>query len=459
MRWGIRIRITALAAAVVAVVLGITAVALVNGQRRALTANLDDSLGIAASELAEAHETGSLPSLLPVRVDEDAVLQVTSPDGTVLAATPGHARIALLPPDGTGRQIRTIELDPSEPDYRLLSQRSGDTVVHVAAPIDDIDESVAALSLGLLVALPLVVAALAALVWWLAGRTLRPVQAITSEVADIRAESLDRRVPVPLANDEIQGLARTMNDMLDRLQDAAQRQQRFVADASHELRSPLARIRTELEVDARHPETADLAATHRSILDETRKLQTLIDDLLLLARHDASTAPSRTSHRLVPLDDVVCDEANRTAATTTVAIDTTAVEAVTVTGDADHLARAVRNLLDNAARYATSRIGIALSETSGTVHLMISDDGPGIDPAHRHHIFERFTRLDPARTRSGSASTGDAEAAGGTGLGLAIAHDIIRAHGGTITLDGGQQPGARFRIELPAALPGPLAPT
>lgn len=458
MRWGIRIRITALAAAVVAVVLGITAVALVNGQRRALTANLDDSLGIAADELAQAHQTGRLPSLLPVRVDEDAVLQVTSADGTVLAATPGHAQIALLPP-GTGRQIRTMELVASEPDYRLLSQRSGDTVVHVAAPTDDIDESVATLTLGLAVALPLVVGALAALVWWLVGRTLRPVQAITSEVADIRADSLDRRVPVPLANDEIQGLARTMNDMLDRLQDAAQRQQRFVADASHELRSPLARIRTELEVDARHPETADLAATHRSILDETRKLQTLIDDLLLLARHDARTAPNRTTHRLVPLDDVVRDEANRTAATTRVAIDTSAVEAVTVTGEADHLARAVRNLLDNAARFAASRISIALSETSGTVHLTISDDGPGIDPAHRHHIFERFTRLDPARTRSGSASTGDPEAPGGAGLGLAIAHDIIRAHGGTIALDGDQRPGARFRIDLPATPPGRLAPT
>ncbi len=451
MRWGIRIRITALAAAAVAVVLGVAAVALVNGQRRALTANLDDSLGIAADELAQASQAGELPSVLPVRIDDDAVLQVTSPDGTVLAATPGHARIALLAPEGTGRKVRTVELAPSEPDYRLLSQRSGETVVHVGAPTDDIDESMAALRLGLAVALPLVVAALAALVWWLVGWTLRPVRAITSEVADIRADSLDRRVPVTLANDEIQGLARTMNDMLDRLQDAAQRQQRFVADASHELRSPLTRIRTELEVDARHPETADLAATHHSILDETRKLQALIDDLLLLARHDASTTPNRSTHRLVPLDDVVHDEASRTAATATVAVDTTGVEAVTVTGDADHLARAVRNLLDNAARYAASRISIALSETGGTAHLSISDDGPGIDPAHRHHIFERFTRLDPARARQGPASAGDAEAPGGTGLGLAIAHDIVVAHGGTIALGENRQPGARFEIDLPAA--------
>ena len=172
-----------------------------------------------------------------------------------------------------------------------------------------------------------------------------------------------------------------------------------MADASHELRSPLTRIRTELEVDASHPETADLAATHRSVLDETRKLQSLIDDLLLLARHDASTPGQRTAgHRLVPLDDVVRDEAHRLATTTTVAIDTTAVEAARVTGDPDHLARAVRNLLDNAARYATSTISIALTETSEAVQLSISDDGPGIDPTHRHRIFERFTRLDPART-------------------------------------------------------------
>ncbi len=460
MRWGIRVRITAVATVVVAVVLSVTAVALMSVQRRALTAGLDDSLGLVVADLARADQAGALPSLLSLRVDDDAVIQVVRIDGTVRAATPGHAQLTFPAPTGTGTRFRTVELFPAEPHYRLASRRSGDGVVHVAAPTDDIDESVAALSLGLATALPLVVVVVAALVWTLVGRTLRPVRTITSEVADITAHSLHRRIPVPPSNDEIKSLARTMNDMLDRLQDAAQRQQRFVADASHELRSPLTRIRTELEVDARHPETADLALTHRSVLDETRQLQSLVEDLLLLARHDAGDAGRHTAaHRLVPLDDVVRDESRRLAATTAVVVDIAGVQAATVTGDAGHLARAVRNLLDNAARYAASRITVTLAETGGRARLAVADDGPGIDRAHHHLVFERFTRLDPARARSGPAAGNGREAApAGAGLGLAIAHDIIVAHGGSIGLDDDWHPGARILIDLPAEAAVPIHP-
>ena len=148
--------------------------------------------------------------------------------------------------------------------------------------LDDIDESVSTLARSLLVGIPLVVAALALLLWWVVGRTLRPVEAIRAEVADIGGRDLHRRVPVPPGDDEVARLARTMNDMLERVDDAAQRQRRFVADASHELRSPLTRIRTELEVDLAHPGEADLLATHASVLDETVGLQRLADDLLLV---------------------------------------------------------------------------------------------------------------------------------------------------------------------------------
>lgn len=452
--WGIRLRITTVAAASTAAVLGVTAVGLVTAQQRALTANLDDQLLLAASDLAGTRAAGELPALLPSQVDDDGITQVVSLDGEVLAVTASADGLAPLAPPGGDHALRTVALLPGEPDYRLLSQRSGDVVIHTGAPVDDVAESVAALRLGLALTLPAAVVILAGLVWWLVGRTLRPVEAIRSEVAEISARNLGRRVSEPAADDEIRRLARTMNDMLDRVQAALDRQQRFVADASHELRSPLTRIRTELEVDALHPATADLASTHRSVLDETRQLQMLVDDLLFLARHDA-TAPIVVAPQPVQLDDIVLDEARRlrgATGTRPVMIDTTTVSAAQVLGSSGALVRAIRNVLDNAGRYAATTVTVSLAETDNRARLTISDDGPGIDPAHHDQVFQRFTRLDPARART-------SDAAAGTGLGLAIAHDIIAAHDGTITLDPGYSAGARFVIDLPAtpaAAPAPL---
>ncbi len=451
--WGIRLRITAVAAAVTAAVLGVTAVGLVTAQQRALTANLDDQLLLAARDLADTRAAGELPPLLPSQVDDDGVTQVVSVDGEVLAVTASLAGLAPLPAPAGDQVLRTVTLLPDEPEYRLLSQRSGDVVIHTGAPLDDIAESVVALRLGLALTLPVAVVILAGLVWWLVGRTLRPVEAIRSEVAEISARNLGRRVSEPAADDEIRRLARTMNDMLDRVQAALDRQQRFVADASHELRSPLTRIRTELEVDALHPATADLAGTHRSVLDETRQLQMLVDDLLFLARHDATTAVVVAPHP-VQLDDIVFDEARRLRGAIgrrPVTIDTTAVSAAQVLGSSSSLVRAVRNVLDNAGRYAATTVTVSLIETASRARLTISDDGPGIDPAHHNQVFLRFSRLDPARARTSDDATG-------TGLGLAIAHDIITAHNGTITLDPGYSAGARFVIDLPAA-PGAPAPS
>ncbi len=447
MNRSIRLRITTVAATAMAAVLLVTAAALLVTQQRVLTANLDDSLETAAADLAQTHRTGTLPRLLPTHIDDDAITQVVTLDGVVLAANARFTNQPALPPPTADHDLRTVSLFPAEPGYRLYSQRAGDVIIHTGAPIDDITESVATLRLALAVTLPLVVAVLAALTWWLVGRTLRPVEAIRRQVADITTHNLHRRVPEPATTDEIQRLARTMNDMLDRLHTAAQRQQRFVADASHELRSPLTRIRTELEVDLLHPDTADPTATHHSVLHETRQLQTLIDDLLLLARHDATTPQH---HRIVQLDDLVFNETRQLHPNPTITIDTTNITPVQVNGDANQLARSIRNLLDNAARYTTTTIAITLTQTDNRARLTITDDGPGIDPTHRNYIFQRFTRLDPARTHNTTTN--------GTGLGLAIAHDIITTHHGTITLDPHPGPGATFTIELPTANPKTAAP-
>jgi signal transduction histidine kinase len=309
----------------------------------------------------------------------------------------------------------------------------------VAANLDDIDESVGILTTSLLIGVPLVVVALALLVWWLVGRTLRPVDAIRSEVADIGGSDLDRRVPVPSGDDEIARLARTMNGMLDRLEESALRQQRFVADASHELRSPLTRIRTELEVDVAHPETADMAATHRSVLEETAGLQRLIDDLLQLARSDARAVSLR--REVVDLDVMLLRLAHRVRADGRVAVDATGIGSARVVGDGDLLARAVANVVDNATRHAARSVELDLTDRNGEAVLTVTDDGPGIPAAERRRVFDRFSRLDDAR------STRD----GGTGLGLAIAKEIVESHGGTISVEGPATGGARFVIRLPVA--------
>jgi signal transduction histidine kinase len=224
--------------------------------------------------------------------------------------------------------------------------------------------------------------------------------------------------------------------MLARLERSAHQQQRFVADASHELRTPLTRMRAELEVDEQHPERADASATRRSQLDEIAGLQRTIDDLLLLARSDVGA----TDHHVEPvdLDDIVLDEI-RASAASPVIVDWQRVSAAQVAGRADELRRVVRNLLDNARRHATSTVTVELSESDGCARLVVADDGPGIPWEQREVIFERFARLDEARTGAGHA-----------GLGLAIAHDIVTRLGGTITVDDSSNGGARFVVTVPS---------
>jgi signal transduction histidine kinase len=234
-----------------------------------------------------------------------------------------------------------------------------------------------------------------------------------------------------------------MNTMLERVDDATQRQARFVADASHELRSPLTRIRSELEVDLAHTQGADLAATHRSVLEETVVLQHLVDDLLQLARTDAGAAPA-SAPSPVDLDDIVLDLARRLRAGGRVAVDIAGVTAVQVAGHAAQLARAVGNLADNAARHATSTVTLTLAEHDHSAVLTVSDDGPGIRPEDRERVFDRFTRLDDARTA----------ATGGAGLGLAITRDIVARHGGTVAVDPDSHHGARFVVTLPISPEG-----
>ncbi len=438
MHRSIRVRITGVAAIAVTIVLVVTAFALLASQRRVLTSNLDEALRTHATEISSSVSPAGAPAVLRPWVDDDAIAQIVTADGIVLGATANFAGAPALPspPIATTDQVRTAGLLPDEPDYRIASVRRDDLVVHVAAPLDDIDESIAALRRGLMVAIPAVTVSLSLLIWLLVGRTLRPVEAIRREVADITGHNLNRRVTMPASHDEVERLARTMNAMLDRLEDSAERQRQFVGDASHELRSPLTRIRSELEVDLSHPAGADLAATHRSVLDETEHLQRLVDDLLVLARHDPGS-PSRPA-TAVDLDDIVLREAGRIADRCTVPIDVSGVSAAQVVGDPHALTRVVRNLTENAVRHARSQVTIRLGERGSVATLTVTDDGPGIPAEFHDHVFERFTRTDQARSAD----------VGGTGLGLAITRAIVDRHGGTVRIDAHHSPGACFVVEL-----------
>lgn len=295
----------------------------------------------------------------------------------------------------------------------------------------DVLEASTELAWLLLAALPVIVGGVAALVWWLVGRTLRPVEAIRAEVARLSADDLHRRVPVPGTGDEIDRLAVTMNRMLARLETARVRQDRFVADASHELRTPLARMIAELEVDEAHPWTSDPARARAAQLAHARSLADLVDALLTLARQDAFEDGTPSGAAAVDVDDVVLAEVAAAVVPPGVVLDASGVSGAQLRIPARVASIVVRNLLDNALRHAASRVDVSVADDSGEVRLTVCDDGPGIPEHLRTVIFDRFTRLDEARSADG----------GGRGLGLAIVADLVHRCGGRVSAQA--RPGGR----------------
>ena len=436
----VRFRVTVLAAAIVAALLVAVAVLLVVVQHRALAAAVDDGLRRRADDLA-AVVAETLPDTLS-GTDDDNAAQIVTPSGEVLVSSINLGVGQPIAPDPGEREV-IVERALTEPDdtFRVLSRSAtaaeGRLIIHVATAADEISDSVDILRNSLLVLVPLAVALLAAAIWWLVGKALDPVEAIRTEVTAISETDLDRRVPVPDTDDEISRLALTMNLMLDRLEDGVSRLQRFVADASHELRSPLTRMRTELEVDLANPDRANPLATHRSVLDEVNAMQRLVDELLYLARADAGQQLVRTER--VDLDDLLLSEADRLGATE-LSVDISSVSAGQVLGDRAQLVRAIQNLVDNATRHAATAVTFDLREDEAGVLLAVSDDGPGIPPDQAEHVFERFARVDEGRSRD----------EGGSGVGLAIVRDIVERHGGTVVVDTGFTTGARLVVRFPA---------
>ncbi|MFF4914746.1 ATP-binding protein [Streptomyces tendae] len=390
----------------------------------------DDGVLVAASEdLERISGTGidavkAQPAASPGGEDDDA----DDDDDSGESLEPGEIGGRITVSDGSA----TVDGDTE--DYRFAAvpvktDDRGTLTVYAGAPLSAEHGAVNTALTVMLIGFPLLLAVVAWVTWLVTRRALRPVEGIRREMAAITAsEDLARRVPVPGTHDEVARLATTTNETLAALESSVERQRGFVADASHELRSPIASLRTQLEVAAAHPELLDLDGA----VADTVRLQRLAADLLLLARLDAGERPAEARVDLAALA--------REAAEGRTGVRVRGAEGpVSVAGSRGQLGRVLANLLDNAQRHARSSVEVTVRRDGDAVVAAVADDGDGVPAADRERIFERFVRLDAARSRDD----------GGAGLGLAIARDVAVRHGGTLTVHDAPAGGALFELRLP----------
>ena len=447
-RGGVRVQATVLATAVVAVALAAGGLLLVLLVHRTLVGSVDAAGLARAHDVAAVATAGRLQATVASAGEESSVVQVLDPAGRVIAASPNiSGEAALLParPTTRGRQVRTLSGLPIADRgqaFRVTAEPvalpAGRGWVYVATSLAQIDLTTARLAVLLVLGLPVLLLVVAAAIWRAVGRALQPVEQIRASAAAIDGTELGARVPLPATQDEIARLARTMNAMLARIEDATLRQREFVGDASHELRSPLAALQTELDVALAHPDGAPPALVLTRMSRQTERMGCLLNDLLFLARADEGAAQAR--HQPVDLDELVLAEAGRLRAA---GANVTVVgpDAVRIDGSRSELTRLLRNLGDNAAAHARSTVTLGLRVLDRQAVVSVADDGPGVPTVDRERIFQRFTRLDASRARAADG--------GGAGLGLAICRQIVQRHHGEISV--AVDDGGRFVVRLPLA--------
>jgi signal transduction histidine kinase len=445
-RLGLRLRVTVVAVLTVGIALVVGAVLLVGLLRGRLDTAATTAATLRARDVAALAQAGTIPHALALPGEESAFVQVVDKAGAIVASTgniDGEPAISTRRPAGVLPLVLTIavapldEVDPMRVVALNATTNAGVVTVYAGESLENADNTVSAITTVLVVGLPLLVLIVAAVTWWAVGRTLRPVRRISRTMAAITASDLHRRVDVPLARDEIGQLALTVNETLARLDTSVEQQRRFVADASHELRGPLAALRADLEISVTHPERTAWSEVARDTLGDVERLQHLTEDLLLLARLDSH---QERSHQPVNLAAIVTESA-RAIKRDDVELILLGVDApAIVDGDPEQLQRMIRNLIHNAEEHADHHITAAVTTSRRVVRLQVADDGPGIPVDQRQTVFERFVRLDNARTRD----------TGGTGLGLAIVNDVVNSHGGSITITDSDPHGATFTIEFPA---------
>ncbi len=444
-RGGVRIQATVIATVVVALALAVGAVILVLLVHRSLVGSLD------AAGLARAHDvgalaaTGRLQATVASTGEESSVVQVIDRAGTILSASPnitGEAPMLAAPPRRRHEQVLTrhgLPIADTGQAFRVVAEPvqlpTGPGWVYVATSLAQIELTTTRLAVLLGAGLPVLLVVVAGATWRAVGRALRPVERIRASAATISGTQPGSRLPVPTSQDEIARLAQTMNEMLARIDGALARQREFVGDASHELRSPLAALRAEIDIALAHPGQDHPTAILTRLAAQTEKMAKLLDGLLFLARSDEQATQLR--HAPVDLDELVLAEARRLRATGAT-VTLSGPDAARVNGSASELTRLLHNLGDNAAAHAASTVNLGLHIQDDHAVLTVTDDGPGIPLQDRDRIFERFTRLDPSRART---TTGSA------GLGLAICRQIVQRHNGQISVEA--DTGARFVVQLP----------
>lgn len=449
---GVRARSTIAAVVTVAAALVAGALLLSLLLRHALTNSVEDDARAQVAQVVGQVRHARLAALPDLLADENRrgqSVQVLGPHGHVVAASSvpasGAALLRVHPAPGrfVVRQVSALpSLDRSDDPYLVVARgvtRDGaDYTILVAAPLKQREEAVETVMLYLLIGIPLLLLLVGGATWVLVGRALRPVERIRSRVHGITADRLDDRVPVPRSGDEVARLAETMNEMLDRLDRAHGEQRRFLADASHELRSPLSTVMVGLEVAADDPTGQVWWETQPTLHAEAERMSELVHDLLLLAEVDDRGL--RLERVDVDLDDLVDVEARRLRALGRVRVRAE-IAPVRVRGDARRLGQLLRNLVDNAAREAREQVCLTLARDGDDALLVVEDDGHGIPPQDRERVFDRFVRLDASRERR----------QGGTGLGLAIVIEVVRGHHGTVRVLESPLGGARFEVRLPRA--------
>lgn len=445
MRLSIRAKTALSAVVVVGLAVAIAAFLLVVLLRGSLMRNVEDRAELRMDDIVPLVELGEVPFVLGGNEADGTIAQVIIGDAIVSQSplVSSVQRLANFAPPIDETDFETSTNVPirasTDVEFRIAGTRvntpTGVATIYVAVSLESVKDTLRSLQVLLGIVGPGLVGLVGITTWRLAGRTLAPVEAIRKQVSDISASELTRRVPEPNTGDEIQRLAKTMNEMLARLSASVDAQRMFVSDAAHELRSPLAAIRAELDVArVAHP-NADWSAVLDRVAGSSGRMERLVEDLLALATAEEQGHQIR---RQVDLDEVVLSGLEPLRMSGPLTIDINGLNAARVVGDRHALERVVANLLENASLHAETAITVELHEDDGHAELVIADDGPGVPPEQRDAVFDRFTRLDEARSRR----------TGGAGLGLAITRRIVEDHGGTIALVDAER-GARVVVRLP----------
>ncbi|MCL9760228.1 cell wall metabolism sensor histidine kinase WalK [Frankia sp. AiPa1] len=422
--------------------------ALITGMSNTLFGRAQSVASGEVDRIAEALARGEpIPERLDIPPGYVTTIQIRDASGRLIETLPPTTATVARRPVPSARPPAAAGTAPGESlprDMRAASRTvmtpQGQRTVVAVSRLGQISQSIDLVERSLLVAAPLLALVVGLLTWFAVDRSLRPIEALRARTEAISHSTLGERLPEPDTGDEVQRLARTLNEMLDRLDVGARVQRDFLSDASHELRTPLAAMRAELEISIAHGQTADWPAVAARLHHDTRRMERLTGDLLMLARAEDTTA-SR-SPQPVRLDEIVAAEVPETSH----AALFVSLEPVEIIGVPAELSRLARNLLDNADRHAVHAIAVRLMTERNMAVVTVDDDGPGVPPGQRERVFDRFFRLDAGRDR----------ASGGVGLGLAMTRSIARGHGGDVHVTTAPLGGARFEVRLPLSPPDPV---